>query len=350
MKVYRLSGTVVNSEDAAIFEALNVDYISASLIDKYLIDAGGEDVTFNLNSGGGSVFAGTEIYTMLRSYTGKVTINITGLSASIASVFMCGADEVNIAHHAMVMVHRPSLGYSGELDEQGLDRLKGMLSSTEKSIVSVYSKRTGLPEDELYEMMFNETWLSAEDAVAKGFVDNIIEDNSASTLSDKMVAMVENASTELELVNILKGKQMDKSLLEKVKAIVSGGFEPVEHSAEQQPQEVAEEEVVAEEVVTEEVVAEETPAEENETEKLIKEAMEEITSLRAQNERLTKEVAELKETNNSLTAKNSKSESVMEQLNELLNGTTDRVVVSQAGKVEAKGTMPTGYQGFRGGN
>ena len=134
MRTYRLAGTVVDSEGALFMEALEQDYISAKNVEKILAEAGGEEVTFNLNSGGGSVNAGSEIYTMLSSYSGRVVVNITSLSASIASVFMLGADEVNISHQAQIMIHQPHFRNEEVVDKLSLERSLNMLDSTEKSI------------------------------------------------------------------------------------------------------------------------------------------------------------------------------------------------------------------------
>lgn len=375
MKTHRLSGTVVSSEDAVFFEAMGVDYISASLVDKYLKDAEGEDITFNLNSGGGSVTAGSEIYTMLREYSGKVIINITGLSASIASIFMMGADEINMSHQATIMIHKPSVMISGSVDSDETGRVANMLKSTEKALVKVYTKRTNLSEEKITEMMFNETWLTSDEALELGFVDNVFEDSSYSKDTEALVAMVQTSNKQIQLLeelNNMKENTMDKTFLDRVKSIINGGVEQPEEVVE-----VTEEVTEAVEVATEDVVEEvkkevvetgnnteevaEEPTEEVvddvDTTELLEKAVNTIEQMAQENEQLRVKVAELEEANaklsnekEELTAKTTKSQDVVNRLNELLNSEEANVVaVQQTQEIKNKGTMPTGYKGIRGG-
>ena len=64
---------------------------------------------FISNSGGGDVYAGSEIYTALRSYPGDVTVKIVGIAASAASVIAMAGDTVEISPTAQIMIHNVSL-------------------------------------------------------------------------------------------------------------------------------------------------------------------------------------------------------------------------------------------------
>lgn len=380
MRTYRLAGTVVDSEGALFMEALEQDYISAKNIERILSEAGGEEVTFNLNSGGGSVNAGSEIYTMLSSYSGRVVINITSLSASIASVFMLGADEVNISHQAQIMIHQPHFRNEEVVDKLSLERSLNMLDSTEKSIAKVYMKKTGLSEDEILDMMFKETWLTSDQALELGFVDNIYNDTEESVEGvEDLVAMVSTTGKQLEtlqLLNEMKGTPMDKTFFEKVKSLLANNsvddesVETVEEVVEapeepskadeevegtETPEEVKEgseeqsdtsEEVVEEK--EEEVVDEETKEVEDQTTELLTQALTEIQKLRAENEELKAKVEALETDKKALVAKSSKSQSVVDELNKLLNS-EEANVVSVTQKAEPKNMMPKGYTGIRSG-
>lgn len=380
MRTYRLAGTVVNSEDALFMEALEQDYISAKNIERILAEAGGEEVTFNLNSGGGSVNAGSEIYTMLSSYSGRVVINITSLSASIASVFMLGADEVNISHQAQIMIHQPHFRNEEVVDKLSLERSLNMLDSTEKSIAKVYMKKTGLSEDEILGMMFKETWLTSDQALELGFVDNIYNDTEESVEGvEDLVAMVSTTGKQLEtlqLLNEMKGTPMDKTFFEKVKSLLANNsvddesVETIEEVVEapeepskadgevegtETPEEVKEgseeksdtsEEVV--EVKEEVVVEEETEEVVDQTTELLTQALTEIQTLRAENEELKAKVEALETDKKALVAKSSKSQSVVDELNKLLNS-EEANVVSVTQKAEPKNMMPKGYTGIRSG-
>lgn len=380
MRTYRLAGTVVDSEGALFMEALEQDYISAKNIERILSEAGGEEVTFNLNSGGGSVNAGSEIYTMLSSYSGRVVVNITSLSASIASVFMLGADEVNISHQAQIMIHQPHFrNEEVVVDKLSLERSLNMLDSTERSIAKVYMKKTGLSEDEILDMMFKETWLTSDQALELGFVDNIYNDTEESVEGvEDLVAMVSTTGKQLEtlqLLNEMKGTPMDKTFFEKVKSLLANNsvddesVETVEEVVEapkepskadeevegtETPEEVKEgleeQSDTSEEVVKEkeEVVDEETKEVEDQTTELLTQALTEIQTLRAENEELKAKVEALETDKKALVAKSSKSQSVVDELNKLLNS-EEANVVSVTQKAEPKNMMPKGYTGIRSG-
>lgn len=376
MRTYRLAGTVVDSEGALFMEALEQDYISAKNVEKILAEAGGEEVIFNLNSGGGSVNAGSEIYTMLSSYSGRVVVNITSLSASIASVFMLGADEVNISHQAQIMIHQPHFRNEEVVDKLSLERSLNMLDSTEKSIAKVYMKKTGLSEDEILDMMFKETWLTSDQALELGFVDNIFNDAEESVEGvEDLVAMVSTTGKQLEtlqLLNEMKGTPMDKTFFEKVKSLLANNsvdnesVETVEEVVEapeepskadeevegtNTPEEVkegSEEQSDTSEEVVEEVVEEETEEVEDQTTELLTQALTEIQSLRAENEELKAKVEALEKDNKKLVAKSSKSQSVVDELNKLLNS-EEANVVSVTQKAEVNNMMPKGYTGIRSG-
>ena len=70
-----------------------------------------KQVNISINSPGGSVWEGLEIYNILRNYNGKVRANILGLAASMASVIAMAADEIIMPEAAAMMIHKPMLSY-----------------------------------------------------------------------------------------------------------------------------------------------------------------------------------------------------------------------------------------------
>src|SRR5690606_295616 len=153
------------------------------------IDALGDIETLyvRINSPGGSVFAGNAIYNILRRVDAEVIVTIDGLAASAASIIAMAGDKVIMAQNAQFMIHDPwtfAVGNSKELRKaaDGLDTIQ-------KGSVAVYKEKTGLSEDEIKDMLADDTWMDAEEAKAKGFVDEI--DGSievaASLMGDKLI-------------------------------------------------------------------------------------------------------------------------------------------------------------------
>lgn len=148
---------------------------------KYLRDQlksfGDGPVTVCLNSPGGDVLEGVAIYNVLNA-RGNVKMRVEGLAASIASIVMMAGKEIEICSGAFVMVHNPWAMSMGESDD--LRSTADVLDKMKKSMASIYAKRTGLSEDEVVALMNDETWMTAEEAVEKGFADKVLDGPGAS--------------------------------------------------------------------------------------------------------------------------------------------------------------------------
>lgn len=131
------------------------------------------EIILNINSPGGSVFEGNAIHNMIKHHAAKVTANVIGMAASIASVVLMAADNINIAPNAAVMIHNPHTFAGG--DARSLRQQADLLDSITLTVVDAYESRTGIDKKEIRNMMNEETWLFGDDAVAKGFADNVME-------------------------------------------------------------------------------------------------------------------------------------------------------------------------------
>lgn len=134
----------------------------------------GRDVTLHVNSAGGDVFAALAIYNALKSYQGNVTVSIDGLAASAASLIAMGGSRVTMASNALMMIHLPSAGLAGYFDTKDLSKLQEQLAAVEQSLIAVYSTR--ISEADARRMMQAETWLSAQEALDIGLIDEITDD------------------------------------------------------------------------------------------------------------------------------------------------------------------------------
>lgn len=136
-----------------------------------LRECGGEDVTLHINSDGGDVFEAVAMQAAVRSHPGKVTAVVEGLAASAATVVMAAAEECSIVDGSMVMVHDPWSVVQGGADE--MRSTADMLDKIRDSIADAYARKTGMGRDECAALMAEETWMSAEEAVAMGFCDRV---------------------------------------------------------------------------------------------------------------------------------------------------------------------------------
>lgn len=171
-----VKGQIIESGNEWVYDWLGLENTSPKKIIKALQEAGGEDVEIYINSPGGSIFAGSEIYTELRNYSGKKIIKITGIAASAASV-IAQAGECEISPTGMFMIHNVKTSASG--DYRDMDNTGDALRAANQSIMNAYIDKTGMDAEILQDLMDRETYLSAQQAVDHGFVDKIMFSNNA---------------------------------------------------------------------------------------------------------------------------------------------------------------------------
>lgn len=130
------------------------------------------DVTVFINSPGGDVFAASQIYTMLRNHSGKVTVKIDGIAASAASVVAMAGDETLISPTGMLMCHNPMTCAMG--NKADMEKAIALLDEVKESIINAYAEKSHLSRNKIARLMDEETWMNAEKALQLGFVDGIL--------------------------------------------------------------------------------------------------------------------------------------------------------------------------------
>ena len=167
-----IKGTIVDDDDADVYEFWNYSYTSPNSVTKALDDANGQDIILEINSPGGYVNAGSEIYTKVREYSGNVEAKIVGQACSAASWIALAANKVIVSPTAQMMIHRASIAAAGNVDD--LTSAINALDEMDKAYVDLYSKRTGKKPEEVYQLMANTTWMNAKTAVENGFADEVM--------------------------------------------------------------------------------------------------------------------------------------------------------------------------------
>ena len=166
-----ISGDIIPNDDKWVYDWLGYDGTCPKDVHELLGKADGGPVDVYINSGGGDVFSGSEIYETLRDYPGEVTIHVI-YAASAASVVMCARRSV-ITPTGMVMVHNVSSVSCG--DYHTMDKSSEILQKANQAIAAAYTAKSGKSEKEVLDMMDRETWLTGQDAVEAGLVDAISE-------------------------------------------------------------------------------------------------------------------------------------------------------------------------------
>lgn len=179
-----VKGAIIINDYKEIYDFYEMESTSPNDILNAL-PANNEAVEVVINSGGGHLNAGSEIYSILKDYKGQVTTKIVALAGSAASVIAMAGDKVIIAPTAQIMIHNVSSIAQGDYNE--MLHTAGVLKEMNRSIANAYILKTGKSEAEVLDLMNKETWLSARSALQHGFVDEIMG-VSADNLSEFLVA------------------------------------------------------------------------------------------------------------------------------------------------------------------
>lgn len=130
-----------------------------------------KDIDLFINSPGGDVFAGFSIYNMLDRHKANIHVHIDGIAASIASVIAMAGDSISIAENGMMMIHNPTGFVVGE--SRDMRQLATVLDKIKNSIIDAYAKKSGKDREEIADLMDDETWFDADEAVAENFADEV---------------------------------------------------------------------------------------------------------------------------------------------------------------------------------
>ena len=213
-KRIKLRGPLISNNQQEAYDWFGMEAVSAKSISNALPDDG-SDIVLEVNSNGGLVTVGSDIYTMLKQYPGNVTAEVTGMAASAASVAIMAADTVVISPTAQMMIHKALLGYvSGNSDD--LDKASSALKASDQGIVSAYVAKTGKSEDEVMELMRNETYMSAQKAVELGFADEIMTFDELDAVASIENGMLPQAVIDDFFANRSKRKSEIKAMLREI--------------------------------------------------------------------------------------------------------------------------------------
>tara|TARA_R110002049_G_scaffold96704_3_gene236363 strand:- start:1071 stop:2108 length:1038 start_codon:yes stop_codon:yes gene_type:complete len=142
------------------------------------IDAEGKTITFPINSPGGDVFEGYAIGNYIKSMKAKTVARVDALAASMASFIAISCDEVVMHENSMMMIHEPwSITMGNRADHEATAVLLGKL--TDQMVAAYEEKRErtlGVVEgaEDIRGLVKAETWLTASEAQALGFANEIV--------------------------------------------------------------------------------------------------------------------------------------------------------------------------------
>lgn len=209
-----------DSDDKAvvrIYDFIDMFGVDADQFARELDHITAPEIEVQINSLGGSVFDGVTIYNALRTHDARVTTRVDGIAASIASVVVQAGDHRVMLSGSQQMIHRAwgiSIGNADDHREMG-----GILDQQDSVIASIYAGRSGRPAAELEDLMGDETWMDAEEAVEAGLADEVVDpprkgdpspEDTGRRLTDQIdtvVGEVEDVTDRIVELVTLRGEQ-----------------------------------------------------------------------------------------------------------------------------------------------
>lgn len=169
-----------------------------------------EKIHVHINSGGGSAFDGIAICNLLKQHDAEIIVHIDGWAASAASIIAMAGDKIIMPSNTMMMIHQASTFEYGNADD--FEKVAKDLRKIDTAIRQTYMNRFVGTEEELAELLKEETWLTADEALALGLADEVTEEieiddklqdnthieNFKNNLVSKYAAQVNNKKQEKE--------------------------------------------------------------------------------------------------------------------------------------------------------
>ena len=218
MKRINVYGLIIPNSYKWYYDYFDEDATCPKDVVSVLNEANGEEVEVYINSPGGVIDCGSEIYTSLRSYSGNLKIYIVGQACSAASIIAM-AGHCEMSPTSLMMVHCVSSGARG--NHSDMEHMAEVLRTADDALSNAYVDKTGMSKEEVLQMMEAETWLTAEQAKEKGLVDGVMfEENNPLRLTASNIELPseEKLNQIKELINKQTSDEESAFLIQKIKA------------------------------------------------------------------------------------------------------------------------------------
>lgn len=173
----KLTGPVMDNNSASLYRRWGFDDVCCpgDLRDALRNCGENEKLELEINSGGGSVYQGFEMYSILRAHKGETVAEVQGIAGSAMSVVAAGCKTVLMSPVGNLMIHRASTRAGG--NSGVMKQAKQMLDTIDESILNAYVGKAGdkCSRERFRAMMERETFMTAQEAVDCGLADGVLE-------------------------------------------------------------------------------------------------------------------------------------------------------------------------------
>jgi ATP-dependent protease ClpP protease subunit len=217
-----LSNDVVNEETKVEYDKKGIPCISVSEVKNFMNKNKNEEITFNIATLGGDLGTGLIIHDLIKSHPKKTVGNIIGLTASAGTVIAEACDEVIQSSNALFLIHNGWKEVTGNVYD--MQKAATDLMKTDAIMVKIYREKTGLPDEKIRAIMKESDWMSAEEALALGFVDSVYNSGMkiAASVSDAQRLKINNQLLITKLEQKMKNPFKKEAAVMNVLALKDG--------------------------------------------------------------------------------------------------------------------------------
>jgi ATP-dependent Clp protease protease subunit len=178
--------------------------ISAAWVAEQLNGIAGGEIRLRIHSDGGDVLEGVAIHNLLVAHPARIVAEIIGHAASAASWIAMAADEILIWQGGRMMIHNSWQDFYFQANADDIEATVIPLINDARTVLlqidvdmrGAYARRTGLPDEEVGAMMKATTWMSAEEAVARGFADKLLNIGAIAVTEPVMAKVTERPAAQ----------------------------------------------------------------------------------------------------------------------------------------------------------
>lgn len=163
-----------------------------------------DNITLNISSLGGDANHGLAIHDILKTHNAYITAKIIGATASAGTLVALGADKVEVSENALFLAHKASSLAWGNANE--MRKTAEDLDRFDSRIINIYKKKTGKSKKAIEDLMDQDKWITAEEAMEFGFVDSVFKPSKAlnkadieSLVNSKLPKLPENFTNKIDM-------------------------------------------------------------------------------------------------------------------------------------------------------
>lgn len=225
---YSINAAAGDEAEIFIYDVIGWPYNDAGELVRMMAGMRDKPITARINSPGGDVFDGMSIYNAFANHPGGVTVRIEGLAASIASIVAMAGRKVEAYQNTMVMIHNAWTVVGG--DHNSMREMADLIEKISGQMLDVYVGKTKTGKRDMKQMMDDETFMTAQEAKEKGFIDAVLANGKgAKALFDLPFSNVPeclraegNEPTEREIERALRDVGLSKNKAKKALALLAG--------------------------------------------------------------------------------------------------------------------------------